>query len=59
MIQVAGELSKFANVVTDPQGTGMKFCIILSDGDYVEFVLHSSECKALLPLLKEALGEKL
>lgn len=57
MIPVAGELSKFANVATDPQGTGLKFCIILGDGDYVEFVLHSSECKELLALLTTAFQE--
>lgn len=58
MIQVAGELSKYANVATDPQGTGMKFCIILGDGDYVEFVLHSSECKKLQGFLQEALRDE-
>jgi hypothetical protein len=54
MIHVAGKLSEFANVATDPSGLGMKFCVILSDGDYVEFVLHETECHKLLTILKEA-----
>ena len=56
MIQVAGELSKYASVVTDPSGTGLRMCVVLDDGDYVEYVLHESECVKLFDILKEALS---
>ncbi len=59
MQHVAGPLSKFANVVSEPHGMGLRFCIVLGDGDYTEFVLHESECRELQKLLKEALVDGL
>lgn len=53
--QVAGELSQYASVVTDPSGTGLRMCVVLDDGDYVEYVLHTTECIKLFAILKEAL----
>ena len=55
MKHVAGPLSKYANVVSEPHGMGLRFCIVLDDSDYTEFVLHESDCRELLKFLKEVL----
>ena len=56
MEKVAGQLSKYASVVTEPHGEGLRFCVQLSGGDYVEFVLHESECEKLQEILHQSLG---
>jgi hypothetical protein len=56
---ISGAMSKYANVVSEPHGMGLRFCIVLGDGDYTEFVLHESECRELQKLLKEAIVDEL
>ena len=57
MVHLVRALSKYASVVTEPQGEGLRFGIVLDDSDYVEFVLHETELRELRKVLEEVFAD--